>query len=333
MAFADTPNKAAIRRLWDLPLLEQWHMRLSRGMTYFGLTGPEMHDLLDWKHLIDYKTTVESLGRTKKQRREADETIGRLMTNMMLHGISSGFQILRGDIEDVIINAVDTDGRVPQMNDGRPAHLSRFSYDIVNLDFDGGLGYRNRQGAAKRTTAIKKIFERQMGHSFVMLLTINIRDTLGNEIDGYLRDLRSRDRGTGWKDLIDWYLCRPDGEREYKLKAMVPSFIHAIAEPQMFRSMCRPPIVYDGHERARMMHFAFELESQQGNLRSFSQQDDRDLIELPLIRCRDSQFMIVPTPGNNQTSVSMSAFLDFLPETTRKTILGTVPLPLVTRGT
>ena len=78
--------------------------------------------------------------------------------------------------------------------DGTP-HLARFSYDLVNLDFDGGLGYRSMRahGTAKRTIAIKKLFERQEGHSFILLLTINVRHTLGEEIQEYLGNLQTRD--------------------------------------------------------------------------------------------------------------------------------------------
>src|SRR5215208_2130579 len=106
MAFEDTPNKAKIRRSWDLPIIERWHTRLARPLSYFGLTGPELRDLRDWKQHVSIKTAVESLGKTKAQRKVADETIGRLLTNIMIHDISSGFQLLRGDIEDVIINSV-----------------------------------------------------------------------------------------------------------------------------------------------------------------------------------------------------------------------------------
>lgn len=34
----------------------------------------------------------------------------------------------------------------------------KLNYDVINLNFDGGLGYSNGQGEVKRTTAIKKNF-------------------------------------------------------------------------------------------------------------------------------------------------------------------------------
>jgi hypothetical protein len=328
MSFADTKNKATIRRLWDRVVLESWRQKQKRDtLTYFGLPGPDICDLLDWKNVLDrLRSGVESLGHTKQEQIKAQEDIGRLSTNLFIAGIGSGFQLLRGDIEDIIIDGLDHDGNRPQINDGRPAHAAHFEYDVVNLDFDGGIGYREASGAAKRVTAIKKLFERQEGHSFVLFLTINVRDTMGSEIEDYLRGLQIRDRGPSWRDTLAWYLDRADGEREYKLKATVPSFIHAISEARVFQCMSRPPIAYEGYERAHMIHFAFELEAmtpdgRSANLRGFSLQDDLDLIELPFLRCEDGQLRIASMqhPGFDYTRCSTN--LNFLPEEIRDSIL------------
>jgi len=325
-AYADTPNKAMIRRCWDLPILERWHTGIGKPLAYFGLPGPEIHDLLDWRQLLGVRTGIESPGHTKKEREQANETTGRLNANIMLNGLSSRFQLLRADIEDVILNLVDIHGNPPQMNDGRPAHLAHFTYDVVNLDFDGGLGYRVKQGLAKRVDSIKKLFERQEGHSFILFLTINVRDTLGEEVENYLQGLQTRDRGPGWHETLDWYLNRTKGEREYKLKATVPSFIHAISEARVFQCTSLPPIAYTGYERAHMLHFAFELEAitingRRANLRGFSPQDDRHLLDLPLLRCENGQLQLasVQHPGFDFTNCE--ANFSFLPETIRTTIL------------
>lgn len=47
MPFEDTDNKAAIRQRWDRPILERQVDTLGRQLSYFGLTGTELHDLLD----------------------------------------------------------------------------------------------------------------------------------------------------------------------------------------------------------------------------------------------------------------------------------------------
>lgn len=328
MSFADTENKAAIRRLWDRVVLEGWRKNQKcNTLTYFGLPGPDVCDLIDWKDLLDrFRSGVESLGRTKREQKKAQEDMGRLTTNLFLAGIASGFQLLRGDIEDIILDGLDHDGNRPQINDERPAHTAHFRFDIVNLDFDGGIGYRDGNGAAKRVAAIKKLFDRQEGHSFVLFLTINVRDTMGDEIEDYLRGLKTRNRGPNWYEIIDWYLSRADGEREYKLKAIVPSFIHAVAEPRVFQCLSRPPISYIGHEQAHMIHFTFELKAatsngRLNNLRGFSSQDDPDLIELPLLRCENGQLRLASIQHPRFDYANCRKNLDFLSEEIYESIL------------
>ena len=108
MAYEDSDNKRAIRRVYDFWLLKQWQSKNGNTpLTYFGLPGPDIHDLLDWRELLDKRRTgVESFGRHKQGASEASETIGRLKRNLLVNGpqISSGFELLIADIEDVILD-------------------------------------------------------------------------------------------------------------------------------------------------------------------------------------------------------------------------------------
>lgn len=295
MAYASTPNKQTIRHVWDRALLKRWSEKAGRRLTYFGLPGPEIHDFVDWVDLLDsQRTAVESPGRTRVERETAAEAMGRMSSNVLVHGISSGFQLLRSDVEDIIIDGVDADGNPPQLNDGKPAHLRRFGYDFVNLDFDGGLGYRDKQGAARRIAALRRLFHRQEEQNFLLFLTVNVRHTLGLEVEEYLKGLQERNRDSQLSATLEWYLRRGSGELEYKLKAAVPCFIHAVAHPCRFRSICRPPVVYTGYRKAKMLHFVFEFTSHPSNFPAFSPQDDLDLVSLPLIRCEDGQLLVPP---------------------------------------
>ncbi len=336
-AFEDSENKAAIRRLWDREVLVRWQSRFDNLLTYFGLPGAALMDLLDWREVLDPRRTgVQSMGRTKGQRDDAWDIISRMQARAHVFGLASGFQVLRGDIEDVILNAVDLDGNPPQMNDGQAASTMRFKYDLVNLDFCGGIGYREAAGV-KRVDAIKKLFERQQAHNFVLLLTINVRDTLGDEIAHYLQQLRAHFNDNEWRDTVDWYLARGNGEREYRLKAVVPTFIRMTAEARNFRCTCLPPIIYIGHNQAHMLHFAFELETEQVNgriasLRGFSNQNDRDLLALPLLRCETGQLAVAAQQHPGFLPSVMDSLLDFLPDGARAAILAPTLDPLMTRG-
>lgn len=325
MAYANTPNKSLVRQLWDLPLLEQWRVETGHPLAYFGMPGPQIHDLLDWRPLLSYCTCVESPGRTKSERERADDTIGTLHTSLHIHRLSAISQVLLADVEDLIVDGIDKYGYKPTLNNAMPAHRMRFTYDLVNLDFDGGLGYKDSKGASKRIVALKKLLERQEGHSFTLLLTINVRDTLTDEIQVYLGDLRGLDRGPRWQNGLSWYLDRGDGEREYKLKAIVPSFIRAIAEPQAFLCRCYPPISYEGYRQAHMIHFAFRLTSLQRNLPAVSPQDDVNLMNLPLLTVSNGRLQFAPIQHPGFKLSQDDALFDFLSLQARGSLLDTIP--------
>jgi hypothetical protein len=322
-AFADTQNKAVIRRAWNLPILAARREVLQRPLTYFGLCGPEIHDLLDWRELLGVRTCLESPGRTPAQRRAADATIARMRMNVQAHRIGSGWQLLVGDVETVLLEGMDRYGTPPQLNDGRAVQLARFYYDLYNLDFDGGLGYE-KDGGADRIHALRRLFERQQGTSFTLLLTLNVRSKLGDALQHYLEGLHQREYGDGFRELVDWYLARGDGEHAYRLKAIVPSFIHAAAEIHGFRCRTKPPIMYDGHQNAKMVHFAFDLEYLPGELRGFSEQDERMLIQLPMLESAQGHiiFAAQQCPGFDQ-AVAVAA-LAFLPADMREAITATI---------
>lgn len=129
----------------------------------------------------------------------------------------------------------------------------------------------------------------------------------------------------GWTDTIEWYLSLGKGERAYKLKAVIPTFIHFMAEGRLFRCHGRPPILYEGYERARLMHFAFELEAQDGTLRSFSAQDDQDLVALPLLHAEGGQLRAAPVQHPGFDATRWENELSFLPEDVRASVLESVP--------
>jgi len=322
LAYEDTPNKATIRRAWDLPVLRQKATQLGRSLSYLGLPGPEIRDLIDWRDVLGSRTGVESMGRTRQQRDLFSAVAAQINMNVLARDLSSGFQLLRADIEDVILQGVDENGRVPQLISGGSSASAKFLYDVVNLDFDGGIGYVNHQGSSKRASALKKVFERQEGTGFILLLTINVRHTLGGEFEEYIRGMISRAIDAETRQILELCVARPVGQLEYKMKAVVPSFIQSAAELRMFESRCLPLIVYEGHKRAKMVHFVFVLQHKPGNLKHYGTQNDRDLVSLPLIRCSGGTLQLdLSQPGCREPS-SYAAQLDFLDNDLQSSILG-----------
>jgi hypothetical protein len=303
--FATSEAKDCIRQLWDRPILQARVLQTGGPLTYFGLPGPAVHDLLDWRDLLGKRTGVERLRKGKAQI-EDRERHRRLLRNVLANGLSEGFQLLRGEIEDVILDGSDVDGTTPSESDNAPAIRMRFRYGLVNLDFVGGVGHPDKYGQSKRTRAIKELFRRQEGTSFVLLLTVNVRDTIEPELARYLGEAQTRVHDDLRPALV-WSAEHEKGRQSYMLKAAVPLFIHHTAEEHMFRCRAYPPISYDGTGRTHLVHFVFELDHTAGNFQAISKQTVDDLVRLP---------MLVPEPPTIVISATQPPGIDvagFLP--------------------
>lgn len=285
MPFADSDNKQAVRLDWDLPLLQAWSTRAARRLTYFGLPGPRMLDLLAWKDVLDpRRTAVEERPKAVAKRDLADDAAAQLLANAIRSGLGDGLQILRGDIGTVVTKGFDDFAVRPIMSDTGAAETARFSYDLHNFDFDGGLGFINKTtGEAPRLDALRKLVERQRGSSFLLFLTINVRNTVGAAIADYL-DRLQRQASTG---AISWYLERGKGEVEHRLKAIVPILLGTIAQANGFALRCLPPVAYTGYSQARMVHFICEFQAEDLVFAGVNHQSADDVLMLPMLESRD----------------------------------------------
>lgn len=320
--FHASSAKRLIRQKWDRPILESALEARNHKLSYFGLPGPNIEDLLDWRDLLGVISGVERLRPHEPEHSEDLERHRRLLVNVSVHDIPN-FELLRGEIEDIIGDTLDIDGHTPARNDGKPPHRMRFIYDLVNLDYLGGIGYKER-GESKQVRAVKKLFERQYGTSFVLLLTLNVRDKIGKEVTKYLEEVRNRASGE-LKDIINWYACRPPGEKAYKLKAVIPLFIKRTAEHNMFSSRAYPPIAYSGTGDEKMVHFAFSLTHEVGNFQAFGPQTDEQVLNLPLITVSDGGLIIAAKQHDGFDFTQCESALDFLSDPNRASILSTVP--------
>jgi len=121
-SFEGTSNKSLIRRQWDWPIIQEWVKKRRCLLSYFGLPGPYIEDLRDWKQSLARCTGVERLRKADHQRKEDLNIHRQIHKNVLLSGIG-GFQLLRGQIEDVILNGTDIDNTRPQLSIGDPLFL------------------------------------------------------------------------------------------------------------------------------------------------------------------------------------------------------------------
>jgi hypothetical protein len=309
LPYQDTDNKRCIRQAWDKPILANWQRRVGHRLSYFGLTGPKIHDLLDWRdQLAAERTTVESLGKTPDERINALEIKGEIFVNAGLEGVGSRLQVLLADVEDVIIDGIDSEGEYPQVNDlakhvktkkPKDARNCLFGYDLVNLDFDGGLG-----NIFKRTRALKKLLERQSDVHSILLITFNVRSKMAAAISREFAGLRKEYSDADWYSLVDWHARQSRGSEPYRLKALVPNLVGSYAGYHNLKSYAYAPIYYEGWNAAHLVHFAFELYREEGVFRSRPVQSTRELLSLPLLEAYGGHLRIAPVqhPGFSAAS-------------------------------
>lgn len=318
--FKGTDNKTYIRRQWDMPIIQE---RLGIGASYFGLPGPRIEDLLDWQSYLGLRTAVERLRKTPRDKYLEDLRVhNQIIANIFAHGLSEHFELLRGYIEEIILAGVDQENVRPSLSRGEPAISSDFRYDLVNLDFVSGFGFEEHQQDrvdAKRVRAYKKLLERQRGKSFLLIITLSMRNTIGYELTGYLVGTRQSTEAHEIQQALSWYEACARGKQHYKLKAALPLFVRQEAQVNGFDCCVYPPLVYTGSGRVRMMHFVFWLSATTAITHAFSKQSIRDVVQLPLLEVRDCELQL-PVQHPDFDFAGCPSRVGFLPPTILETV-------------
>src|SRR5438093_13624621 len=144
MAFEDTVLKRRLREVEDFGLIRSFHdavsPSISRKFRYFGLPGRKILDLESWSAYLGEITAVE----------KNKAYISEMLATAKKLRILDRTQILEGRIEDVLIDGFDL------------AKVStRFPYDIVNLDFEGGLLMKDGAGRSRKVEGLRMLFAKQ----------------------------------------------------------------------------------------------------------------------------------------------------------------------------
>lgn len=238
-------NKQVVRDLQCEFIVK--YLSARRGLlTYFGLPSSSLEDIVQWSPLLDHITAVE-----RGQAGEGWRLQNELLANAFHHGILSKLTLLRGDIDQIIVDGKDTFGNSPQ-----------WPFDVVSLDYSGGLFYRNRENSPIRLEALKSMFARQgsgPASSFVFLLSFNLDSVDQHEVRESVkiigRDLERFGHTTG--AVIDAYLKHPKDQA--RLKLYVPHLVGQLAVQYQFECESGPPIIYLGNREIEMMAFRFYI--------------------------------------------------------------------------
>src|SRR6476659_21372 len=146
--FRTNPNKDFLRRGYDTGHVERWFRSFGRPLKYLGLPAWEMLDILEWDKYLSRFTTIE--------REENQQHLMFLRANVK--DIEHRLYSLYGEFDQIIKTGRDQYARSP-----------RWPYELVNLDFYGGLIYRD----LSRPGALNKLIQNQdeFQQSFLLILT------------------------------------------------------------------------------------------------------------------------------------------------------------------
>lgn len=239
-----TRNKQVVRDLQCDAIQKYLKSRLGH-LSYFGLPSSSLEDVLQWHPLLERITAVER-GETGSEWIRQNE----LLVNAFRFGISQKLRLLRGDIDQILITGADSYGMQPE-----------WPYDIVSLDYSGGLFYDDEVGKPIRLEAIGHVFKTQAGANakdFLLLLSFNLHKVNHGEVTRVLeviqRDLQRF--GDSAKDVMKSYLEHP--MEQARLKIYVAYLIDHLAVQENYETESDlPTILYKGNQDTEMMAFRF----------------------------------------------------------------------------
>jgi|ERR1035441_9514466 hypothetical protein len=239
-----TANKQVVRDLQCETISKFLASRLG-SLTYFGLPSTSLDDVKQWAALLKHVTAVErgEIGREWELQHDLELEAFRC-------GLFDKITLLRGDIDQIIITGKDSNGK--------PA---TFPFDVVSLDYSGGLFYTDSQGQFVRIEAIGTLMERQAiaKSAFVLLISCNLDSVHQGEVRKTLTNVQTSMNRAGQNAaaVIEQYFNSPHDQA--RLKLYVPYMVNQFAAKVRYHCATQPTIIYSGNLRTDMMAFRFFL--------------------------------------------------------------------------
>lgn len=267
MRFKDTENKRAIRAFDRDVLATYCEEKGKKPLSYFGLPGARMLDILEWKEFLCRWVAVEI----------DDDAYSELNFTALEENLCSGLVAIQADIDDVLLGGADD--RV------------EFPFDVFNLDYSGGAVYKGKSGA-KRLRAWENLFRRQSKHKhdFLLFLTLNSRERDEGEIDEALKEAQGflEDHG---KNVLAQDVERiiGEGSKRDKFKIYIPVLMAHHASHYLYELSYSPPIRYAGSSKIAMMHFIFTMDQRRGRVTPLLQQALEQIVVSEVYDCRNGE--------------------------------------------
>ena len=269
-----TPNKQKVREM-NLRLIERYFGDRKGDLRYLGLPASTMMDVLQWQSYFQHITAVER-GKLGEEYRYQHN----LMLTAMQHGLAGRLDLLRGDMDEILLAGKDDFGN-PVL----------YPFDVVSLDYSGGLVYKNDTGQAKRPESIGSLVEEQAGknQNFLLFVSCNLDNEDQGEVQAVFVDVeRELEKlGLSAHNTIEAYLIHE--LEEVRLKVYVPYLIGRLSAR---RYQCEhfKPIYYEGNRGTRMMHFSMWLKRTKDYVAGRpSRQTPVHILNLPAFHCANGE--------------------------------------------
>ncbi|MBS3094387.1 hypothetical protein J4474_01855 [Candidatus Pacearchaeota archaeon] len=176
-----TKNKQKVREM-NLLLIKDFYNESGSKLKYFGLPSEEMQDIYFWKDYLSSIGAVERGTRGQEFIKQHD-----LVLTSFLLGISDKLELYRGDMDDILIYGKDYFG-----------NKIDYPYQLVNMDYTGGLFYKEDKDKSKRIDSIKSLLRNQakFRQDFILLITCNFDNDFDAEYKNFIEKfiLKSEDQ-------------------------------------------------------------------------------------------------------------------------------------------
>jgi hypothetical protein len=147
--------------------------------------------------------------------------------------------------------------------DGRDedGNILDYPFDVVTLDYSGGLLYRDTKGQQYRLAAIRELVCKQARHKlgYLLFISSNLDNCKDAEVEKTLQNIKTEllRYGVIGDEVISAYLHHDNYEP--RLKIYVPYFVNQVASGVNYNCDTEHTIFYLGNQDVRMMNFRFCL--------------------------------------------------------------------------